>query len=74
MFNSNNGYSLSDIAAATGGNNGNRNCDDMWGGNGAWWIIILFLSCFEAMARWQLVHAMMSQKRFILMKICHQCA
>ena len=38
MFNSNNGYSLSDIAAATGGNNGNRNCDDMWGGNGAWWI------------------------------------
>lgn len=46
MFNSNNGYSLSDIAAATGGNNGNRNCDDMWGGNGAWWIIILFLFCF----------------------------
>ena len=36
MFNSNNGYSLSDIAAATGGNNGNKNCDDMWGGNGAW--------------------------------------
>lgn len=32
------GYSLSDIAAASG----NRNNDDMWGGN-AWWIIILLL-------------------------------
>lgn len=43
MFsNANNGYSLADIAAATGGN---RN--DMWGGdNGAWWIIILFLFAF----------------------------
>lgn len=36
MFNST-GYSLSDIAAATGDNN------DGWGGNGAWWIILLFL-------------------------------
>lgn len=48
MFNSgcytNGGYSLADIAAATGGN---RNGDGMWGGEGgAWWIIILFLFCF----------------------------
>lgn len=49
MFNSNcgggyGGYSLADIAAATGGNN--RSNDGDWGGNGAWWIIILFLFCF----------------------------
>ena len=47
MFNSNGGYSLSDIAAVTGsnGNNGNNNCG--WGaGDGAWWIIILFLFVF----------------------------
>lgn len=37
MFNST-GYSLADIAAATGGNN-----DNGWGGDGAWWIILLFL-------------------------------
>lgn len=44
MFNSSNGgYSLSDIAAATGEN---RNGGDMWGGNSAWWIIILFLFVF----------------------------
>lgn len=42
MFNSNNGYSLADIAAATGNNSNNG----MWGGDGAWWIIILFLFCF----------------------------
>lgn len=36
MFNNSNGYSLADIAAATGGNNRN---DGMWD-NGAWWIII----------------------------------
>lgn len=44
MFNgSYGGYSLADIAAATGGNgNGNGN----WGDGGAWWIIILFLFCF----------------------------
>ena len=36
-------YSLADIAAATGGNRGN---DGMWGGDGAWWIIILFLFVF----------------------------
>lgn len=41
MFNSNQGYSLADIAAATG-----RDNDDFMGGNGAWWIIILFLFCF----------------------------
>lgn len=40
MFNSNNGYSLADIAAATGNNNG------FAGGDGAWWIIILFLFVF----------------------------
>ena len=41
MFNSNGGYSLSDIAAATGNNNSG------WGnGDGAWWIIILFLFVF----------------------------
>ena len=46
MFNTSNGYSLSDIAAATGGN-GYRNGDDGMWGNGAWWIIILFLFCFN---------------------------
>ncbi len=40
----NSDYSLSDIAAVTG-NNG-RNDGDMFGGNGAWWIIILFLFVF----------------------------
>lgn len=43
MFNSNGGYSLADIAAATGND---RNNDGMFG-NGAWWIIILFLFCFN---------------------------
>ena len=38
-----NGYSLADIAAATGG--GNRNSGG-WGDSGAWWIIILFLFVF----------------------------
>ena len=40
MFNSNGGYSLADIATATG------NERDSWGEGGAWWIIILFLFCF----------------------------
>ena len=40
MFNSN-GYNLSDIAAVTRSASGNG--DDMWGGNNAWWIILLFL-------------------------------
>ena len=43
MFNSSNGYSLADIAAATGNNGANG---DFFGGNGAWWIIILFLFVF----------------------------
>lgn len=43
MFNSNSGgYSLSDIAAITGGNRNNG----FGSGDGAWWIIILFLFCF----------------------------
>ena len=46
MFNTSNGYSLADIAAATGGN-GYRNGDDGMWGNSAWWIIILFLFCFN---------------------------
>lgn len=40
MFNNNNGYSLADIAAAVGANDGFGN-----GGN-AWWIILLFLFGF----------------------------
>lgn len=36
-------YSLSDIAAATG--NG-RNNDGMFGGDGSWWIIVLFIFAF----------------------------
>lgn len=40
MFNSNQCYSLADIAAATGGNRNNGGFGD---DNGAWWIIILFL-------------------------------
>ena len=39
MFKGNGGYNLSDIAAVTRGANG----DGMWGGDGAWWIILLFL-------------------------------
>lgn len=39
MFNSNSGYSLADIAAATKGNG-----DGMFGdGNGAWWLIVLIV-------------------------------
>ena len=40
MFNTNTGYSLADIAAATGSN---RNGDGFFGGDGAWWIVLLFL-------------------------------
>ena len=43
MFNSNQGYSLADIAAATGNNRGGNGFGD---DNGAWWIIILFLFAF----------------------------
>ena len=42
MFNSNQGYSLADIAAATGSNNNGNG----WG-NGDWWIILLFLFAFN---------------------------
>ena len=38
MFSQTGGYSLADIAAATGSD---RN--DGFGGNGAWWLIVLFL-------------------------------
>ena len=39
MFNGKGGYNLSDIADVTrGGGN-----DGMWGGDGAWWLILLFL-------------------------------
>lgn len=44
MFNSNEGYSLADIAAATGGRNDGYGEGFM--GNGAWWIIIMFLFVF----------------------------
>ena len=40
-----NGYSLSDLRAATGDGNG-------FGGNGAWWIVILFLFCFMGGGFW----------------------
>lgn len=44
MFNTNgSGYSLADIAAATGND---RKDGYGFGGDGAWWIIILFLFCF----------------------------
>ena len=43
MFNSNGGYSLSDIAAASR----NMNDGDCGMNNGAWWIIILFLFAFN---------------------------
>lgn len=36
-------YSLSDIAAATGNS---RNNDGMFGGDGSWWIIVLFIFAF----------------------------
>lgn len=45
MFNTNNGYSLADVAAVTNGGYGNNN-GGFFGGDGAWWIIILFLFCF----------------------------
>ena len=48
MFNhTTSGYSLSDIAAVTGGNNRNGNG---WG-DGEWWIILLFLFAFGGWGR-----------------------
>ena len=44
MFSSNNGYSLADIAAATGNNNGGF-FGNGFGGDG-WWVIVLFLFAF----------------------------
>jgi hypothetical protein len=41
MFNTENGYSLSDIATASGAHDGGFGAN-----NGAWWIIILFLFMF----------------------------
>lgn len=41
MFNNNSGYSLSDIAAATGNNDG-----FFGGSNGGWWLILLFMFAF----------------------------
>lgn len=44
MFNYSNGYSLADIAAATGTGNGNGGWGNgMWGGDG-WWIILFLLA------------------------------
>ena len=43
MFNSENGYSLADIAAATGANRGGYGNDGFFGGSNGWWIILLFL-------------------------------
>ena len=42
MFGNGKGYSLSDIAAATGGSNGNGG---FFGDGNGWWIILLFLFC-----------------------------
>jgi hypothetical protein len=39
MFNTNNGYTLSDIAAVSG----NRSGGTGWGDGDGWWIILLFL-------------------------------
>lgn len=44
MFNSSEGYSLSDIAAVSGGNRGGMFGDGF--GAGGWWIILLFLFAF----------------------------
>ena len=43
MFNGSNGYSLSDIAAVTDGNNNN---DFGFGGNGGWWVILFLFAMF----------------------------
>lgn len=43
MFNTNSGFSLADIAAAVGNN---RNNGD-FGGNGAWWVLIILLALWS---------------------------
>lgn len=43
MFNTTNGYSLSDISTALGNSANGRG---LFGTDGSWWIIILFLFCF----------------------------
>lgn len=48
MFNGTQGYSLADIAAATGNNRNN----DGFGGDGAWWIILLFLFAMNGWGGW----------------------
>ena len=45
MFNTSNGYSLSDIAAVS--RNGSSGDEGWGGGNGAWWLIVLFLFAFN---------------------------
>ena len=47
MFSQGNGYSLSDIAAVSGANQrGNERSNDSGFGDGAWWIVVLFLFIF----------------------------
>lgn len=46
MFNSDNGYSLADIAAATNSNHYGYGGDGFFGGSNGWWIILLFLFAF----------------------------
>lgn len=50
--------SLSDIAAVTRGNDDG----DGWGGNGAWWIIVLFLAHMRSIR--QQLWETMSLRRF----------
>ena len=48
MFNTNDGYSLSDIAAVTG-NGGNGG---LFGGGNGWWVILLFMFAFGGFGNW----------------------
>lgn len=48
MFNTNDGYSLSDIAAVTG-NGGNGG---LFGGSNGWWVILLFMFAFGGFGNW----------------------
>lgn len=51
MFNNAGGYNLSDIAAVTRANRTDYG-DGMWGGSNAWWLIVLFLFCFNGNGNW----------------------